>query len=420
MLHHRLPVPRQAGDLRRPRAPLGEDEVRATKEVLGWDPDEHFHVPDEVYAAFSAVERGESAQGEWNRRFEAWRQADAGRAEEWDRAWAGRPGPGFAQALPVFDPAEKAQLATRSANGKIMAAIAEHVPTMVGGSADLAGSVKTEFPDEASYTAKAAGRNVHWGVREHGMGAAVNGLALHGGIVKPYGSTFLIFSDYMRPPIRLSALMDIPSLWVYSHDSLGVGEDGPTHQPIEQLASLRAIPGLTVLRPGDANETSEAWRVILEELAGPTALVLSRQDLPVLERGGESGLAGVEGVGRGAYVLSPGGESPQAVVVATGSEVSLALAAQAQLAAAGVAVRVVSMPSWELFGAQDQDYRDSVLEPALPSVSVEAGSTFGWERWVDFPVGVDRFGASAPGAEVLQRLGITAEAVATAVQALLG
>ena len=288
---------------------------------------------------------------------------------------------------------------------------------MVGGSADLEGSVKTRFPDEGSYSRSAAGRNVHWGVREHAMGGAVNGLAVHGGIVKPYGSTFLVFSDYMRPAIRLSALMNIPVVWVFSHDSLGVGEDGPTHQPVEQLASLRAIPGLTVLRPGDANETSEAWRVILEELHGPAVLVLSRQDLPVLVRG-DGGFAAASGVGQGAYVLADAPDA-QAIIVATGSEVAVALEARDALGSQGVTVRVVSMPSWELFAAQDPEYRESVLPAGLPKVSVEAGTTFGWERWVDHAVGVDRFGASAPGDEVLRQLGITAEVTVAAVRGLL-
>jgi transketolase len=413
------PAPTKQGTSGAHGAALGEDEVRATKEVLGWDPDVKFHVPDGVYDAFSAVERGGGLQAAWRERFAAWREADSARAQEWDRAWAGRPEPGFAEALPEFDPAETHKLATRSANGKAMAATEPLVPTMVGGSADLAGSVKTGFPGEASYTREATGRNVHWGIREHAMGAAVNGMALHGGIVRPYGSTFLVFSDYMRPAIRLSALMDLPVLWVFSHDSLGAGEDGPTHQPVEQLAALRAIPGLTVMRPADAAEAVETWRVAVEDLDGPAVLVLSRQDLPVLARGPEGPFAGVEDVARGAYVLAAAAEPPRAVVVATGSEVSTALEAQEQLAAAGVPVSIVSMPSCELFAAQDRGYRDSVLPPGLPSVSIEAAATMGWHRWVDTPIGVDRFGASAPGAEVLRRLGITPEAVAGAVQDLL-
>jgi len=286
---------------------------------------------------------------------------------------------------------------------------------MVGGAADLAGSTLTGFDGEPDYTRSRATRNVHWGVREHAMGAAVNGLALHGGIVRPYGSTFLIFSDYMRPAIRLSALMELDVAWVFSHDSLGLGEDGPTHQPVEQLAALRAIPGLTVLRPADATEVAEAWRLILEQLDGPACLVLTRQGVPVLDRGE---LAPAAGLARGAYTLC-GPEQADVVLVGTGSEVSLALEAARSLAGEGVSARVVSMPSWELFAQQPGEYRESVLPPTVPSVSIEAGVTFGWERWVDRAVGVDRFGASAPGAEVLSRLGITAEAVTAAARDLL-
>jgi transketolase len=297
-----------------------------------------------------------------------------------------------------------------------MQALAPFAPTMVGGSADLTESVKTTFEREAAYSPTAPGRNVFWGVREHAMAAAVNGLALHGGIVRPYGSTFLVFSDYMRPAIRLSALMGLPVAWVFSHDSLGLGEDGPTHQPVEQLASLRAIPGLTVIRPADAAETAEAWRVIVEELDGPACLVLTRQGVPLLDR---QRLAAPAGLSCGAYVLAGGGEPAEAVLVATGSEVAVALAARDLLEADGVRARVVSMPSWELFAAQGRRYRESVLPPGVPSASIEAATTMGWERWVDRPVGVDRFGASAPGPEVLARLGITPQAAADAVRGLL-
>jgi transketolase len=285
---------------------------------------------------------------------------------------------------------------------------------MVGGAADLSESTKTEFPgaDDERYTRERARRNVFFGVREHGMGSAVNGMAAHGGIVRPYGSTFLQFADYMRGAIRLSALTALPVAWVYTHDSVGLGEDGPTHQPVEHLAALRAIPGLTVIRPGDANETAAAWRTILEDLEGPAVLVLSRQDLPVLED------ASADGVARGAYVLREADDA-EVILVGTGSELSVALEGADRLAAAGVAARVVSMPSWELFAAQDDAYRDSVLPPGMPSVAVEAGVTMGWERWVDRTIGIDRFGASAPGPEVLTRLGITAENVAGAASELL-
>jgi transketolase len=285
---------------------------------------------------------------------------------------------------------------------------------MVGGAADLSESTKTEFPgaDAQRYTHDATGRNVFFGVREHGMGASVNGMCAHGGIVRPYGSTFLQFADYMRGAIRLSALTGLPVAWVYTHDSVGLGEDGPTHQPVEHLAALRAIPGLTVIRPGDANETAAAWRTILEDLEGPAVLVLSRQDLPVLADASD------EGVARGAYALRDP-EDAAVTIVGTGSEVSVALAAADRLAADGIVARVVSMPSWELFAAQDEAYRETVLPRGLPSVSVEAGVSQGWERWVDRTVSIERFGASAPGPEVLERLGITPEAVAGAAVELV-
>ena len=407
------PSPHKQNTSKAHGSPLGEDEVRATKEILGWDPDAHFLVPDGVYEHFSAVSRGGALQGEWERRFRQWREEDADRAAEWDAAWAGRPLPGVAEALRDVDWG-KEKLATRAAGQKAMAAFADYVPTMVGGAADLSESTKTEFPggDDQRYTRQHPHRNLFFGVREHGMGATVNGMCAHGGIVRPYGSTFLQFADYMRGSVRLSALTALPVAWVYTHDSVGLGEDGPTHQPVEHLAALRAIPGLTVIRPGDANETAAAWRAILEDLDGPAVLVLSRQDLPVLADASD------EGVARGAYVLRDV-EDPAAVVVGTGSELSVAIAAADQLAADGVSARVVSMPSWELFAAQDEAYRDAVLPPGLPSVAVEAGISQGWERWVDRVVAIDRFGASAPGPEVLERLGITPGAVAGAAVELV-
>jgi len=396
---------------------LGVEEVAATKRELGWDPDAHFLVPAGVKEHFrdACRARGAEARGEWQRRFDAWAAAEPGPAQEWREAQAGKVGGGLAAALPSFDPAETPKLATRSASGTVMQAVGQLAPTMIGGAADLAGSTKTVFAGEPSYSRARAGRNVHWGIREHAMGAAVNGLALHGGIVKPYGSTFFVFTDYMRPAIRLSALMELDVVWVLTHDSVAVGEDGPTHQPIEHLASLRAIPGLTVIRPADANETVEAWRVALEEVSGPALLVLTRQDLPVLDR---TRFAGAEGLARGAYVLADA-DGADAVLVATGSEVWVALEAAGLLAARGVRVRVVSMPSWELFAAQSASYRDEVLPPALPKISLEAGSTFGWSRWVDRSIGIDRFGASGPGGEVLAHFGIAPEAVAERVMALL-
>jgi transketolase len=385
---------------------LGEDNVRIVKERLGWDPDKSFVVPDGVYDAF-APERGAEAQAAWQERFDSWRSDDAELAAEWDAAWAGKPVKPIADVLPAFEIGES--IATRGAGGKVMAAFEDAVPTMVGGAADLTESTKTIFPGSERYTRERADRNVFFGVREHGMGGAVNGMCVHGGIVRPYGSTFLQFADYMRGSIRLSALMALPVAWVFTHDSVALGEDGPTHQPVEHLMALRAIPGLTVLRPGDAAETAEAWRVILEDLEGPAVMALSRQNLPVLEGTGP-------GVPRGAYVLRQGDD---AAIVATGGELVVAVEAHEALAADGVGARVVSMPSWELFEAQDESYRAETLPPGLPTVSVEAGISLGWSRYAQAHVAIDRFGASAPGSETLRRLGITTDATVDAVRGLL-
>jgi transketolase len=299
-----------------------------------------------------------------------------------------------------------------------MEAFREKVPTMVGGAADLTESTKTIWEEERIFDAKQAGRNVFFGVREHSMGAEVNGLAAHGGIVRPFGSTFLQFSDYMRPPIRLSALMGLHSTFVYTHDSVGLGEDGPTHQPVEHFMALRAIPHLVFLRPADANETAQAWRVILEDLEGPAAMALSRQNLPVLD---QSKYGSAAGVAKGGYVLreAGGGAGARLVLIGTGSEVSVAMGAAERLEAEGVPTRVVSLPSFELFAAQDESYRDEVLPPGVPKVSIEAGITMGWERWADRSVGINRFGASAPGAEVLEKLGINADNLIRVARELL-
>jgi transketolase len=415
------PSPNKAGTSKAHGAALGEDEVRATKEVMGWDPDAHFLVPDGVYEEFGkAGERGAAKQAEWQQRLDAFKEANPEQGQAWDLAWeggsyGGRPLPGIKEALRSIDWGKPA-LATRVAGQKAMAAMADFVPTLVGGAADLSESTKTEFPggDDERYYKGHAGRNVFWGVREHGMGGSVNGLAAHGGILRPYGSTFLQFADYMRGSIRLSALTGLKVAWVYTHDSVALGADGPTHQPVEHLAALRAIPGLVVLRPADANETAEAWRVIIEDLDGPAVLVLSRQDLPVLD-------IDFDGVGRGAHVVSPAasGSEERVTLVGTGAEVHTAIAAQKLLAEAGIGARVVSMPSWELFAEQEDSYRDDVLPPTQPSVSVEAGVSMGWERWVDRTVSVDRFGASAPGEIVLEKLGITGEHVAQVAKDLL-
>ncbi|MGI8410943.1 MAG: transketolase [Solirubrobacteraceae bacterium] len=406
------PSPNKAGTSKAHGAALGDEEVALTKQVMGWDPEKTFFVPDGVYDTFSMVEDGAAAHGEWNERFQSWREQDSERADEWDLAWEGRPLPGLADKLPTEW--DKDKLATRVAGSKAMAAFEPFTPTMVGGAADLTTSTNTVFPESQRFTRERSGRNVFFGVREHAMGGAVNGLAAHGGIVRPYGSTFLQFADYMRGSIRLSALMGLKVAWIFTHDSVGLGEDGPTHQPIEHLAALRAIPGLVVLRPGDAAETVEAWRVILEDLEGPAAMALSRQGLPVLDRS-SGGYASAEGVARGAYVLADADEA-QATIIATGSEVWVALAARDELDAP---VRVVSMPSWELFEQQDDDYREAVLPEDLPTVAVEAGIAMGWERYADDVVSVERFGASAPGETVLEKLGITPANVAAHVRELL-
>ena len=414
--HIAYPAPNAIDTAAAHGAALGEDEVRAAKQAMSLDPDEHFAVPEEVYEHTDQRRRGRELEQEWNARFAAWKHEHPGLAAEWGRALRGELEPGFADSLPRFDPSETPELATRKAGAKAMNAFAGHVPTMIGGAADLAASTSTKFEDGGTFSAESAGRNVAWGVREHGMGSCVNGIALHGGMVRPYGSTFLIFSDYMRPAIRLSALMGLPVAWVFTHDSVGLGEDGPTHQPVEHYMALRSIPGLTVIRPADANETSVAWRAALET-GGPVALLLTRQNVPVLDP------ASTEGALRGGYTLAGDG-TPDAILIATGSEVSVALQARARLADAGVNARVVSMPSWEIFARQSREYRESVLPPGVwARVSVEAGITAGWERYVGSggaSIGVDRFGASAPGGTVLEKLGVEPENVANTTLGLLG
>ncbi len=409
--------PARAGTNKAHSDAFGEDEVRATKIALGADPDKHFDVPAEVYAHVreSSRARGAELHEAWQERFDAWTSANPELAREWDDAFAGRPSAGLDEAIPVFSP-ERGAISTRVAASEVMQAFAPYVPTMLGGAADLVGSTFTTFKGDQDFTAAHAGRNIHWGIREHGMGAAINGLALHGGIVKPFGSTFFVFTDYMRPPIRLSALMRLNVVWIFTHDSVAVGEDGPTHQPVEQLATVRAIPGLTVIRPADANEAAEAWRLILDRNDGPVCLVLTRQNVPILDR---TSLAPAAELVRGAYVIAAA-PAPAAVLVATGSEVSTALAARDLLAEQGVEVSVVSMPSWELFEAQDAEYQAEVLPADVPKISLEAASTFGWARWVDASIGIDSFGASGPGGKVLEHFGMTPGAVTGRVQAILG
>jgi transketolase len=394
-------------------SPLGEEEVRLTKEVLGLDPDTTFDVPEDVLAhTRRAVERGKALHAEWDERYAAWAAAHADRAAERERVLAGRLPDGWAAKLPTFE--EGSALATREASGKVINAVAEVLPELWGGSADLAGSNNTTIEGAESFLAESpGGRVLHWGIREHAMGSTMNGMALAGG-VRPFGGTFLVFSDYMRPAVRLAALMGLPVTYVWTHDSIGLGEDGPTHQPIEHLAALRAIPGLDVVRPADATETAVCWRTILEHGDRPAGLALTRQKLPTLP-------GDAAGAARGAYVVAdPAQDAPHVILIGTGSEVQVALAARERLEAAGVPTRVVSMPCVEWFAAQDQAYRDSVLLPDVKArVSVEAAVTLGWERWVGEAgesVGLDHFGASAPYEVLYEQFGITAERVAAAAQ----
>ena len=418
--HIAYPAPHAQDTAKAHGAPLGEDEVRATKEVLGWDPGKHFFIPDEVAEHMKLYHKGDELETEWRRRFENWRATYPALAEDWDLAWRGQPKPGWAESLPSFDPAEEDSMATRAAGSKVMEAFKGFIPTMVGGAADLVESTKTAFDGAGVFSGFFAGRNVPFGVREHGMGSIVNGLAVHGGIVKPYGSTFLIFSDYMRPAVRLSALMRLPVLWVWTHDSVGLGEDGPTHQPVEHYAALRAIPNLWVIRPADANETSIAWKVALARTEGPVAILLSRQNLPVLEP------EQVAGADRGGYVVweAEGDDGlPDLLMLATGSEVWVTIEAAKKLQEDGVSARVVSLPCWELFEEQPSDYRDSVLPPEVDQrIAVEAGVSLGWQRWVGLDgaiVSIEHFGASAPGTIVLEKFGYTPENIASRAQSLL-
>ncbi len=417
--HIAYPAPNAIDTAKAHGAPLGEEEVRLTKEVMGLHPERTFQVDAQVYEHMSLRERGGAAHAAWREREQAWRKRHPELAGEWDLALQGRLSDGWAQALPRFQSTEK--IATRSAGQKAMAAFAEFAPTMVGGAADLVESTKTTFEGAGYFSRVHCGRNVAFGIREHAMGAIVNGLAAHGGIVKPYGSTFLIFSDYMRPSIRLSALMGLPVVWVFTHDSVGLGEDGPTHQPVEHFAALRAIPRLWVVRPSDANETSVAWKVALQRADGPVALLLSRQNLPVFDR---SELACADGLEQGGYVLWESGPDPEVVLIATGSEVAPTLQAGRMLSEQGTAARVVAMPCVELFEAQQADYRESVIPTDVgPRLAVEAGVSAGWWKWVGDRggvLGIERFGASAPGSTVLEKFGFTPESIAERAKALVG
>ena len=417
-------------------SPLGEDEVRLTKQNLGWPTEPAFYIPEQALVHFrEAIAKGQREEAAWNARFSAYARAFPELAQELEQVMRGGLPTGWDKDIPIF-PADAKGMATRVASGKVMNAIAPYVPTLIGGSADLDPSTYTALQELGDFEPpgvsardrqgsegggwSCAGRNLHFGVREHAMGAILNGLAAHGGIV-PFGATFLIFSDYMRPPMRLAALMGLHVIYVFTHDSIALGEDGSTHQPVEQLAGLRSVPLLNVIRPSDANETAIAWRVALETRDRPVALIFTRQDVPTLDR---AQFAAADGLRRGGYILAdaPSGK-PELILIATGSEVALVVAAREKLLARNITVRIVSLPSWALFDAQSQEYRDAVLPPSISArLAVEAGVSQGWHRYVGDRgdvLGVERFGASAPGNVMLREYGFTADNVCARALALL-
>jgi transketolase len=401
-------------------SPLGADEIKLTKEALGYPSMEPFYVAPEALAHWRKMsDRGVELEKEWQSRYDAWSSQHPSDAAELERRLRGDLLEGWEDLIPSFT-AENGSVASRAASGVVLNAIAPKVPELVGGSADLASSTNTIVKGAPSLTpGNHGGRNFHFGIREHGMGAVMNGMSVHGGFI-PYGATFLIFSDYMRPSVRLAAVMHRHVIYVYTHDSIGLGEDGPTHQPIEQLSTLRTIPGLTLIRPADASETAEAWRAALKQ-KGPVALVLTRQKLGFIDR---SKYAAATGVSKGAYVLADAkGGDAEVVLISSGSEVALVVEAQQKLEAEGIRARAVSMPSHELFAAQDAAYRDSVLPPGVKRVSIEAGHPMSWQRWVGsdgIALGIDRFGASAPYKEIYEHLGITVAKIVESAKSLLG
>jgi transketolase len=397
-------------------APLGAEEVILTKRNLGWPSEEPFFVPEESLAYFrQSVERGAQQEQEWQTKFDAYKAEYPELAAQWLRELAGELPEGWDKDIPTF---AGDAVATRAAAGKVQNAIAANLPNLIGGSADLAPSTSTNMKGLGDFSGDETGRNMHFGIREHAMGSILNGMALYGGVI-PFGATFLIFSDYMRPPIRLAALMGTHVIYVYTHDSIGVGEDGPTHEPIEQLSALRAIPKMVVLRPGDANETAEAWRVAITH-KGPIALALTRQALPTLDR---NEVASASNVAKGAYILSDSAETPQAILMASGSEVSLIYDAAKQLRQEGIPTRVVSVPSMELFEAQSAEYKESVLPKSIRTrVAVEAASSQSWYRYIGLDgdtVTIDHYGASAPAKILFQQFGFTVDNIVAKTKALL-
>ena len=403
-------------------APLGTDEVTLTKEYYKWTYEEDFYVPSDVYEDFKEkiIKKGEQKEAEWNQLFEEYKKKYPAEAEELETAMNGELPDGWDKDLPVYEAGENV-LATRASSGEVLNSLAKSVPNLFGGSADLAGSNKTRMDADEDFSHdNYVGRNIWFGVREHAMGAALNGMALHGGL-HVYAGTFFVFSDYLRPAIRLSSIMKTPVTYVFTHDSIAVGEDGPTHEPIEQLPSLRAMPGLSLIRPADANETQAAWRLALESKNKPTALVLTRQGLPTLENTKE---LAYEGVKKGAYIVSKGEkETPDALLLATGSEVQLAVKAQKELKDKGIDINVVSMPSWDRFNEQSESYKNSILPPQVKKrVAIEMASPFGWERYIgDEGVvqGITTFGASADGNKVMEEYGFTTDNIVKKVESLL-
>ncbi|MEW6242461.1 MAG: transketolase, partial [Chloroflexota bacterium] len=411
-------APKKQGTHKVHGEPLGEEELNAAKDNLGWPKEPRFFIPGDVAEFFcEAVERGQKLEVDWQARFDEYKRANPEKGAELRRRLDGKLPKGWEKALPAF-PADPKDMATRAASGKVINALAPVLPELLGGSADLAPSNNTKIEGSLAFQKDSPqGRNFHFGVREHGMAAALNGMTLYGGLI-PYGGTFLVFSDYARPAIRIAALSHIPSIFVFTHDSVGLGEDGPTHQPVEHLAALRAIPNLTVIRPADANETAQAWKTAIENRRGPTLLALTRQNLPILPVGQIGNLS------HGAYVLKDfGRKKPELILMASGSEVSLVLEAAQRLAEGGIAVRVVSFPSWELFEKQDAAYRESVLPKKIQArLAVEAGVSLGWDRYVGSSgrvISIERFGASAPYKVIFEKFGLTVENVAAQAKSIL-
>jgi transketolase len=412
--------PNKSGTAGSHGSPLGADEVKLVKEFFGFDPEKSFNVPDEVLKYYRQIgeDKGKK-EDDWNKLYAEYKAKFPELAAEYELAASGELPKGWADKLPTFEPSDK-KMATRQASGKVLNAIAGSMPHLIGGAADLAPSTETNLKEFDSFTSeKRYGRNFHFGIREHAMGAALNGMALTKGII-PFGATFLIFSEYMRPPIRLAAIMKIRPIFVYTHDSIGLGEDGTTHQPVEQLISLRSIPNITVIRPADANETTQAWRVALEHKGGPVVLVFTRQGLPVIDQNKYGKATGLE---KGAYILSDSEKTPDVILIATGSEVSLILEAQGKLKEEGVNARVVSMPSWELFEKQSAEYKEQVLPKAIKKrLAVEAASVFGWHKYITDEgdmIGMTTFGESAPADDLFKHFGFTVDNVVKKAKALL-